>query len=356
VKISLVGLGLIGSSIARALRGKHEIVAYNRSEKTRRRALELGIVSACFDSIKNAVEDADIIIICTPLSTYEPILKEVAEHIKPDALVTDVGSVKTIAVELGNKYIGKENFIAGHPIAGTENSGVDAGFAELFQGKKVILTPEIMNENVEKLQVLWKETGADVHYLDCKKHDEIYAFVSHLAQFLCWISLENEPSFDTEDKYLHQFYRIVASDEKMWKDIFLYNKQPLIETLNEFLSVLEDIKNADKNELVDIFTKANLLRKESFTDDVFDMKDVVLKEDYLLPVIVSFAYAKAVYDLDKKYDIPIGEHTCTSLADMTLFALCDVEKSVELVLNSDTSEIIESLKTRSLNSKFIQQH
>lgn len=350
MKISIIGLGLIGSSIARALCEKHDIIAYNRSEKTRERALQLGIISECYDNLKDAVNQADIVIICTPLTTYEPILKEVAKYIKPNAIITDVGSVKTIAVELGNKYIGVENFIGGHPIAGTENSGVDAGFAELFQNKKVILTQSTINKNASILKEMWEEMGANVEYMAHEKHDIIYAFVSHLAQFICWVclsdKLDKSENKQHNDKYLNQFYRIGASDTKMWNDIFLHNKQPLARALNCFDNVLEEIKSADKSELINIFTEAQSLRKKIHIKNNLNMESLVLNEDYLLPVIVSFAYAKIVYNMGRNRAIPIADYTCTGFADMTLFALCDIEKSAELVLNSNSLEIINRLKEK----------
>ena len=252
--IGLIGLGLIGGSLARAIKKDNLaniVTGYAKSSQSLNAAAEIGMIDKAAGSLKELASNCDIIIICTPLSTYENIFKELSNYIKGrEVIITDVGSLKFYTIELAERYFSKENnklFIPAHPIAGTEKTGVNSGFAELFNGKKTILTPSIYSskEALDKVSRLWKLCGSNIEILDAKTHDKIYAEVSHLPQFLayCYASLlpENILSGKLPEQFW-KFSRICASDPVIWLDIFNINKNNLMDSLDNFIKYFDGIK------------------------------------------------------------------------------------------------------------------
>lgn len=258
----LIGLGLIGGSLARAMK-KHNvaenIAGYTNSTASSQRALELDIVDSIANSISEMASICDIIIISTPLSTYENITIEIARNINENCIITDVGSLKMPAINVFNKILPdniQHNIVPAHPIAGTEKTGVESGFAELFVDKKIILTPTTGTSvnAINLVKRLWQICGGNVEFVDATNHDKIYAEVSHLPQFLayCYASLldKHAGNLKITDNNFWKFSRICASDPVIWLDIFILNKENLLTSLNAFTNAMKT--TAYKNTSQDI--------------------------------------------------------------------------------------------------------
>lgn len=279
-RMALIGIGLIGSSIARAaLRDGlvGEVVCHARSEATRARALELGIVSQSFDTVGAAVEGADLVIVCTPLSTYAELGPQIGAKLAPGATLTDVGSCKQSVIrDLGPHVPAGAHFIPGHPVAGTENSGPDAGFAELFQNRWCILTPVPGSDEaaLRKLADFWTRIGSKVQLMEASHHDLVLAITSHLPHLIAYNivgtaeHLEKVTQTDVI-KYsaggFRDFTRIAASDPTMWRDVFLNNKEAVLEMLGRFTEDLTMLQRAirfgDGQTLFDTFTRTRAVRR-----------------------------------------------------------------------------------------------
>ncbi|HEX5507909.1 MAG TPA: prephenate/arogenate dehydrogenase family protein [Pseudolabrys sp.] len=279
-RLALIGVGLIGSSIARAARLQNaagSIVATARSAATRRRVAELGIADQVVETNAVAVEGADLVILCIPVGACGAVAKEIAPHLKQDAVVSDVGSVKgSIVRDMGPHLPKGVQFVPAHPVAGTEYSGPDAGFAELFVNRWCILTPpkETDPKAVEKLAAFWKLLGANVETMDADHHDLVLAITSHLPHLIAYtiVGTADELSEVTKSEVLQfsaggfrDFTRIAASDPTMWRDVFLANKDAVLEMLgrfNEDISALtKAIRKGDGKALFDHFTRTRAIRK-----------------------------------------------------------------------------------------------
>jgi cyclohexadieny/prephenate dehydrogenase len=279
-KMALLGLGLIGSSISHAARRGglvKTISGYARSEETRGVAKDLGIIHEAHDTAAEAVKDADLVILCSPVGTYGALAQEIAAHVKPGAIVTDVGSVKGAVVKDMAPHLPLNvHFIPGHPIAGTEQSGPRSGFATLFDNRWCILTPTPISDKdaVAKLRAFWEGLGSNVDEMTPEHHDLVLAITSHLPHLIAYNTVAT--ASDLEDvtkgeviKYsasgFRDFTRIAASDPTMWRDIFLNNKEAVLEMLGRFseeLSVLQRaIRWSDGETLFDLFTRARDVRR-----------------------------------------------------------------------------------------------
>jgi cyclohexadieny/prephenate dehydrogenase len=279
-RVALIGIGLIGSSLARAIRKKklaREITGYARSEATRSKAMELGLVDRVFSSAAKAVEGADLIILCSPVGTYGPLAREIAPHLKPGAILTDVGSVKGAVVRDVQAHVPPGvHFIPGHPIAGTEQSGPESGFAELFINRWCILTPlpDSDPQAVERLAAFWRACGSNVETMTPEHHDLVLAITSHLPHLIAYnivstaADLEEVTSSEVI-KYsaggFRDFTRIAASDPTMWRDVFLNNKDAVLEMLGRFSEDLSALQRAirwgDGETLFNIFTRSRQIRR-----------------------------------------------------------------------------------------------
>ena len=279
-RVALIGIGLIGSSLAHAMRKKNlagEITGYARSEPTRAKALELGLVDQIFQTAADAASGADLVILCSPVGTYGALAEEIAPVLKPGAILTDVGSVKGAVVRDVLPHVPKDvHFIPGHPIAGTEQSGPESGFAELFINRWCILTPlpDADADAVERLATFWRACGSNVETMTPEHHDLVLAITSHLPHLIAYnivstaADLEEVTSSEVI-KYsaggFRDFTRIAASDPTMWRDVFLNNKDAVLEMLGRFSEDLSALQRAirwgDGDTLFNIFTRSRQIRR-----------------------------------------------------------------------------------------------
>jgi cyclohexadieny/prephenate dehydrogenase len=279
-RLALIGVGLIGSSIARAVRAQgaaRTIVATARSPKTRRRVAELGIADQVVETNAAVVEGADLVIVCIPVGACGAVAREIGPHLSAGVIVSDVGSVKGSVVRDMATHLPKTvHFIPAHPVAGTEYSGPDAGFAELFVNRWCILTPpESANANaIEKLAAFWRMLGANVEIMAPDHHDLVLAITSHLPHLIAYtiVGTADELQTVTRSEVLkfsaggfRDFTRIAASDPTMWRDVFLANKDAVLEMLgrfNEDVSALtKAIRKGDSDVLFEHFERTRAIRK-----------------------------------------------------------------------------------------------
>ena len=279
-KIALIGFGLIGGSIARAAREQGlagEIVTTARSTKTRARVMELGIVDRVVETNAEAANDADLVILCIPVGACGEVAREIAGHLKRGAIISDVGSVKGAVVrDMAPHLPAGVHFVPAHPVAGTEHSGPDSGFAELFINRWCILTPPEGTdpEAVEKLRAFWAAIGAKVEIMTPDHHDMVLAITSHLPHLIAYtiVGTADELEGVTQSEVLkfsaggfRDFTRIAASDPIMWRDVFLTNKDAVLEmlgTFNEDLSKLtRAIRRGDGEALFEHFTRTRAIRR-----------------------------------------------------------------------------------------------
>jgi cyclohexadieny/prephenate dehydrogenase len=248
-RVALLGVGLIGSSLSRAMaRGglARHVVGCARTEATRAKALELGLAEAMYADPAEAVAGADLVVFCAPVGAYADLALAAGPHLAPGAIVTDVGSVKQAVIrDIGPHVPDGVHFVPGHPIAGTEHSGPEAGFAELFDDRWCILTPPAGTDPhaVEKVTRLWEGCGSNVDVMEPAHHDKVLAITSHLPHLIAYTivgtATDLEESARAEvAKYsasgFRDFTRIAASDPIMWRDIFLNNREAVLEMLQRF--------------------------------------------------------------------------------------------------------------------------
>ena len=280
-KVCIIGCGLIGSSLARAIK-KHnlsgKIVSSNRSDIVNKKVLELKIVDDSSSDTQKMVNDSDLIIIATPLSSYENVILKIKNSLKNGMILTDVGSVKERVISLVEKAIPKDvSWIPSHPIAGTEESGPEAGFSELFKNRWCILTPskKAKEKDINTLKSFWKKIGSKVDIMNAKQHDYILSITSHIPHLVAYNIVNTSMNIQKEKqsaiiKYsaggLRDFTRIAASNPIMWRDIFIQNKKNTSKEIERFIANLKDLKNAIENEdskkLEEIFIKTKKIRKE----------------------------------------------------------------------------------------------
>jgi cyclohexadieny/prephenate dehydrogenase len=279
-RIALIGFGLIGGSIARAARAQglaKEIVTTARSAKSRARVMELGIVDRVVETNAEAAEGADLVILCIPVGACGPVAAEIAGHLKKGAIISDVGSVKASVVkDMAPHLPAGVHFVPAHPVAGTENSGPDSGFAELFNNRWCILTPpEGTDTNaVDGLRAFWTGIGAKVEIMTPEHHDMVLAITSHLPHLIAYtiVGTADELEGVTQSEVLkfsaggfRDFTRIAASDPIMWRDVFLTNKDAVLEmlgTFNEDLAKLtRAIRRGDGEALFEHFTRTRAIRR-----------------------------------------------------------------------------------------------
>ena len=280
-KICIIGCGLIGSSLARAIKKynlSEKIVSSNRSDIVNKKVLELKIVDDSSSDTQKMVNNSDLIIIATPLSSYENVILKIKNSLKNGMILTDVGSVKERVISLVEKAIPKDvSWIPSHPIAGTEESGPEAGFSELFKNRWCILTPskKAKEKDINTLKSFWKKIGSKVDIMDAKQHDYILSITSHIPHLVAYNIVNTSINIQEEKqsaiiKYsaggLRDFTRIAASNPIMWRDIFIQNKTNTSKEIEKFIANLEDLKNAIENEdgkkLEEIFIKTKKIRKE----------------------------------------------------------------------------------------------
>ena len=280
-KVAFIGMGLINSSLARDLKIKKFYLsssAYSRRLSTINKIKKLKLVDFASSNIEKTIKEADIIIVGIPVAAYQEVFKKICNNIKPGAIITDVGSVKKEVINSVKKYIPKNiDFVPGHPIAGTENSGPESGFAGLFKNGWCILTPNknTSKDSVKIIKYMWQLVGMKVDIMDSNYHDEVLAITSHIPHIIAYSIVGTIANLQTTIKKevikyaasgFRDFTRIAASDPIMWRDIILYNRQSILKMLNLFkkdLSKLEyAIENNDDKFLLNLFTKTRKIRKD----------------------------------------------------------------------------------------------
>ena len=279
-RIALIGFGLIGGSIARAAREQGlagEIVATAHSARTRARVTELGVVDRVVETNAEAVRGADLVILCIPVGACGAVAQEIAPQLKPGVIVSDVGSVKGAVVrDMAPHLPAGVHFVPAHPVAGTEHSGPDSGFAELFINRWCILTPPENTDPdaIEKLRAFWAGIGARVEIMTPEHHDLVLAITSHLPHLIAYtiVGTADELAQVTSSEVIkfsaggfRDFTRIAASDPTMWRDVFLANKDAVLEmlgTFNEDLSKLtRAIRRGDGEALFEHFARTRAIRR-----------------------------------------------------------------------------------------------
>ncbi|MGO9483816.1 MAG: prephenate/arogenate dehydrogenase family protein [Rhodomicrobium sp.] len=279
-KVALIGIGLIGSSLSHAMRRASlagTIAASARTGATRATARRLGLADEVYEHAAEAVQGADLVILCTPVGTFGALAAEIGPHLAPGAILTDAGSVKSAVVrDIGPHMPEGIHFIPGHPIAGTEFSGPESGFAELFDGRWTILTPlpGADERAVARLKAFWEACGAQVEIMDPAHHDLVLAVTSHVPHLIAYniVGTVNDLERVTEKEVIkfsasgfRDFTRIAASDPTMWRDIFMNNKEAVLEILGRFTEDLASLQKAirwgDGDTLFNLFTRTRAIRR-----------------------------------------------------------------------------------------------
>jgi len=279
-RIALVGIGLIGSSLAHVIRREglaREIVVSTRSAATLTRAEELGLGDVYFADAAEAVRDADLVVVSVPVGASGEVAARIAPALKPGATVTDVGSTKrSVIAQMQPLMPANIHFIPGHPIAGTEHSGPDAGFADLFDKRWCILTPlpGTDPEALDRLLRFWRGCGSHADTMDPEHHDMVLAIVSHLPHIIAYNIVGTADDLEGVIKSevikysasgFRDFTRLAASDPTMWRDICLHNKDAILEMLARFSEDLSSLQRAirwgDGEKLFDLFTRTRAIRR-----------------------------------------------------------------------------------------------
>lgn len=282
-KVTIIGIGLIGSSLARVIKQDKlasELVCFDANHDYMKKAKELGIVDAYAETIAEAVKDADLIVLSTPVGAYGAITKEMAPSLKKGAIITDVGSVKKYSLqEIENNlpYSSDVIVVAGHPVAGTEKSGPEAGFYELFKDRWCILTPSNRStpEAIEKVSTMWKAAQMRIDTMSPEHHDKVMAAVSHLPHLIAFSivgTVADLEGYEQKEiiKYsasgFRDFTRIAGSDPTMWRDILLNNKSTILELIQRFVEDLialeRNIRWNEGDKLFELFSRTQKIRKE----------------------------------------------------------------------------------------------
>jgi cyclohexadieny/prephenate dehydrogenase len=279
-RLTLIGIGLIGSSIALAAKRAglvSDISIQTRSKKTLERAIALGLGDSYSLDPAEAVRGADLVIVCVPVGASEEIAQQIAPSLKPGAIISDVGSVKSSVVAQMRPHLpGNVHFVPAHPIAGTEHSGPDAGFAELFENRWCILTPVEGTDTaaVDKLVTFWRGIGANVEVMSPEHHDLVLAITSHIPHLIAYNIVGTAADMEENVRQevikfsasgFRDFTRIAASDPTMWRDIFLHNKDAVLEMLGRFTEDLTSLQRAirrgDGDTLFELFTRTRAIRR-----------------------------------------------------------------------------------------------
>lgn len=279
-RLTLIGLGLIGSSIAHAARRAglaSEIVGYARSPETRETARRLGFLDRVAESVAEAVEGADCVILCIPVGVIGTVTEQIAESLAPGVILSDVGSVKSSVIAQALPHLPDHvQLVPAHPIAGTEESGPESGFAELFDGRWCILTPLPDNDpaSVAKLRAFWEGLGSQVDTMDAAHHDRVLAVTSHVPHLIAYsiVGTANDLETVAESEVVkysasgfRDFTRIAASDPTMWRDIFLHNREATLEVLGrvteDLFALQRAIRWGDGDMLFERFSETRAIRR-----------------------------------------------------------------------------------------------
>jgi len=280
-KVCIIGCGLIGSSLARAIRKNNlaeKIVSSNRSDSINKKVIELKIVDESGANTKKMVDGSDLVVIATPLSSYEDVILKIKDSLKKGSILTDVGSVKENVINLIEKYTPENvSWIPSHPIAGTEASGPESGFSQLFKNRWCILTPskKAKEKEINLLRSFWEKLGSKVDTMEAKQHDYILSITSHIPHLIAYNIVHTSLNMQSDKKSdivkysaggLRDFTRIAASNPIMWRDIFIQNKKNTSEMISKFIENLESLREAiereDGKKLEKIFLRTKKIRQD----------------------------------------------------------------------------------------------
>lgn len=279
-RITLIGIGLIGSSIARDIKAlglARDVVISSRSETTLKRTEELNLGTHYVMSAAEAVKDADLIIVSVPVGSSGEVAQQIAPNLKSGAILTDVGSTKaSVIAQMAPHVPSGVHFIPGHPLAGTEKSGPDAGFAGLFRDRWCIFTPlpDTDADALEKLKAFWVALGSRIDEMDAEHHDKVLAIVSHLPHIIAYniVGTADDLETVTESEVIkysasgfRDFTRLAASDPTMWRDVCLHNKDAILEMLARFSEDLAYLQRAirwgEGDKLFELFSRTRDIRR-----------------------------------------------------------------------------------------------
>lgn len=313
--ITIIGLGLIGSSIARAVKKnlpEIKISAFSNSLQTTDKAKNIGIIDYGFNNVEEAVKISDMVILCSPLGTYDALMEKIAPNLKNSAIISDAGSVKGGIIKVISKYLNDEQlpfFIPAHPIAGSEKSGIDAGSDDLYENKQLIITPLASSNKqaVETVEKFWKKLGSNVVYMDAFEHDKIYAATSHLPHLIsfCYANMLSKLDADSFDSIKKQnnpefkgFIRLAGSNAAMWRDIFLLNQNAISQMINEYYQLPQITENS-ASDICRRINNAAEKRKEIRSDKNFYPTEYT-KENFavmdFIPKIIACLTIESVSD------------------------------------------------------------
>ena len=279
-RVALIGLGLIASSMSHAIKRAGlagEVVGYALSEATRQTARDIGLCDQIYNSAAEAVEGADLIVLCVPVGAMDSVAQDIAPYLKAGAVVSDVGSVKRAVIDAVAPHLSDNvHFVPAHPLAGTEHSGPTSGFAELFDDRWCIIVPDLCDDDavVAKLTALWRGMGSNVDKMDADHHDLVLAVTSHTPHLIAYtmVGVADDLRRVTDSEVIkysaagfRDFTRIAASDPTMWRDVFLNNKEATLEVLGRFTEELfmlqRAIREGDGDHLHDYFTRTRSIRR-----------------------------------------------------------------------------------------------
>jgi cyclohexadieny/prephenate dehydrogenase len=279
-RVALIGLGLIGSSLARIARGRNLAgtdVAADASPQVRRRVAELGIADVVAETLPEAVEGADLVILCVPVGACGAVAAEIAPHLAPGAIVSDVGSVKGAVIAQVQPHLpAHARLVPAHPVAGTEHSGPDAGFATLFNKRWCILTPVPGTDDAAtaRVQAFWEGAGSNVEVMTAQHHDLVLAITSHVPHLIAYNIVGTAADLEevTQSEVIkfsaggfRDFTRIAASDPTMWRDVFLNNREAVLEVLQRFTEDLTALQRAirwgEGETLFNLFSRTRAIRR-----------------------------------------------------------------------------------------------
>lgn len=278
-RVSIMGLGLIGSSVARAIAANMpsvHVTGYDADDLVRVTAQAIGLCNDVADSAGAAVTDADLVILCVPVGAMAAVADEIRDDLPPDAIISDVGSSKESVLSVLTTALPNHAIIPAHPVAGTEKSGPEAGFATLFKGRWCIITPPADADPlaIERIKAFWEALGSDVELMEAHHHDRVLAVTSHLPHLIAYTIVGTASDLEEVTKGevikysaggFRDFTRIAASDPTMWRDVFLSNKDAVLDMLQRFsedLSALQRAIRWDKgDELFDLFSRTRAIRR-----------------------------------------------------------------------------------------------
>jgi prephenate dehydrogenase len=279
-RMAIVGLGLIGGSLARAAKEKavaETIIGLGRNPENLELALKAGSIDEYSLDLKRGLRDVDIVVIATPVGVIVELVREIVSFLKPDTIITDVGSVKKKIVEEIDSFLPSHlHFVGAHPVAGTENSGFISSYAHLFLGAKCVITPTSHTSSlaIEKVKNLWEKAGCGVILMGAEKHDRIFAAVSHLPHLIAYCLVNAVIDLEKKEEGIlnfsaggfKDFTRIAASHPVMWRDVFLVNRDNILPLIDHFKKVLEELRsyivNGDSERLTSALDKSRTFRRK----------------------------------------------------------------------------------------------